>query len=112
MRMRFITANTSMYLQPVSDAAANFTKTASIDLSNSTLAFGASQRSALGTSVQGPYGTGATQPGGGAARYIGQLWTQNDSTSYPAELYTNQIVYMGEVSIELAQIKYIDMSST
>ena len=105
-----------MYVNPGTEAGANYNQTVSVNISAETgvpaLGALASQRSVLGTSVQGPYGLGQTTLGGGNARFIGQKWTKTDSTSYPAELYTNQIVYMGELSIELAQIKHIDMSST
>jgi hypothetical protein len=65
MRMRFITANTSMYLTG-SEIAAKFSKAANITLASPPVLTNASvQRSVFGTSVQGPYGTGSTTQGGG-----------------------------------------------
>lgn len=40
------------------------------------------------------------------------MWSQTNPTYYPKESYTNLITYMGELSIELAQLKHIDMSAT
>lgn len=80
--MRYITANTSMYVNPVTDASANFTKTQSLNLAG-VIVNTASQRTALGTSVQGPYGTGATTLGGGNQRFIGAIPTTTNSTSAP-----------------------------
>lgn len=39
--MRFITANTSMYVNPGSEAAVNFNQTVSVDISQANPALGA-----------------------------------------------------------------------
>ena len=64
MRMRFITANTSMYLTG-NEVAANFSKAVNVDLAGPALTAASVQRSVFGTSVQGPYGVGSTTQGGG-----------------------------------------------
>lgn len=56
--MRFITANTSMYLTG-GEIAANFSKTTNVSLVPALNATSV-QRSVFGTSVQGPYGVGST----------------------------------------------------
>ena len=61
--MRFITANTSMYLTG-GEIAANFSKTTNVDLTPA-LTSASVQRAVFGTSVQGPYGVGSTTQGGG-----------------------------------------------
>lgn len=61
--MRFITANTSMYLTG-GEIAANFSKTTSVSLVPALNATSV-QRAVFGTSVQGPYGVGSTTQGGG-----------------------------------------------
>ena len=85
--MRYITANTSMYVNPKTDPAVNFTKTQSLTLTPAnnlgTIGITACQRSVLGTSVQGPYGTGATMLGGGNQRFNGVIGTSTNSTSAP-----------------------------
>lgn len=62
--MRFITANTSMYLTG-SEIAASFLKATNVDLAGPALTNASAQRSVFGTSVQGPYGVGSTTQGGG-----------------------------------------------
>jgi hypothetical protein len=60
MRMRFITANTSMYLTG-GEIAANFSKATNSTLATPPILTETSvQRSVFGTSVQGPYGVGST----------------------------------------------------
>jgi hypothetical protein len=69
MRMRFITANTCMYLTG-SEIAVNFSTAQNVSLANA-ITSASVQRSVFGTSVQGPYGTGQTTQGGGVSRYTG-----------------------------------------
>ena len=64
MRMRFITVSTSLYTTLNADASL-FNHSIGIKNVDNTLVSTASQRVAVGTSIQGPLGSGQCTFGGG-----------------------------------------------